>query len=154
MYVSKPPTNSISSPDKVKPSVDLTDLSNKNKTTAKSDEDHSACTYYNVLDSVNRNVATLNNESVCISEGSKMPCCDRSGAQTAGVLKKTPDWKGQGWYRYYCLESDISMKGVFKMMFEHFFTSCQFSVIPKKSSTQLHYPAQIVPQSFDKPNKP
>ena len=130
-------------------SVDLTDLSNKNTTTAKTDEDHSACTFYNVLDSVNRNVATFNNESVCISEGNKMPCCDKSG-----VLKKTPDWKGQGWYRYYCLEYDFSKKGVFKMMFEHFFTSCQFSVIPKKSSTQLHYLAQIVPQSFDKPKKP
>ena len=114
MYVSKPPTNSILSPDKVEPSVDLTDLSNKNTTTAKSDEDHSTCTYYNVLDSVNRNVATLNNESVCISEGSKMPCCDRSGAQTAGVLKKTPDWKGQGWYRYHCLENGFSKKGVVK----------------------------------------
>ena len=87
-------------------SLDLTDLSNKNTTTAKTDEDHSACTYYNVLDSVNRNVATLNNESVCISEGNKMPCCDKSG-----VLKKTPDWKGQGWYRYYCLCNTVTRAG-------------------------------------------
>ena len=126
MYESKPPTNSISSPDKVEPSMDLTDLSNKNATTAKSDEDHSACTYYNVLDSVNRNVATLNNESVCISEGNKMPCCDKSG-----VLKKTPDWKGQGWYRYHCLENGFSKKGVVKMMFELFLHLACFQLSPK-----------------------
>ena len=98
MYVSKPPINSILSPDKVEPSVDLTDLGNTNTTTAKSVEGHSACTYYNVLDSVNRNVATLNNESVCLSEGhAGHPCCDQNTSTHPG--KKTPDWKGQGWYR-------------------------------------------------------
>ena len=50
---------------------------------------NSACFNYTILDSVSRNVATPEADSVC-SGG----CCDQKGNAYPG-----PDWKGTGWYR-------------------------------------------------------
>ena len=69
-------------------------------TTTNADQAHSACIYYNILDSVSRNAATLEADSVCKSESNGNPCCDNKGHNSV-----SPDWKGEGWYRYVSLHS-------------------------------------------------
>jgi len=66
-------------------------------TTTNAEQGHSACIYYNILDSVSRNVATLEAESVCKSEENQNPCCDKKG--NSSIPEISPDWKGEGWYR-------------------------------------------------------
>ena len=73
--------------------LDLTSL-DKNSTTNTA-QSHSACIFYKILDSASRNVATLEADSVCKSEDNQNPCCDKKGNS-----KVSPDWKGEGWYRY------------------------------------------------------
>ena len=69
-------------------------------TTTNSGQSHSACIYYKILDSVSRNAATLEADSVCKSESNGNPCCDKKGYSSV-----SPDWKGEGWYRYVSLHS-------------------------------------------------
>jgi len=54
---------------------------------------NSACINYKTLDSADRNVATLEDDSVC--SGGNSGCCDQTGSGTI-----SPDWKGNGWYRF------------------------------------------------------
>ena len=54
---------------------------------------HSACIFYNVLDSFSRNVATTEEEGAC-----SVKCCDHEGA-ASNISGTSPDWRGMGWYR-------------------------------------------------------
>ena len=69
-------------------------------TTTNSDQGHSACIYYKILDSVSRNAATREADSVCKSESNGNPCCDNKGYSSM-----SPDWKGEGWHRYISMHS-------------------------------------------------
>jgi len=65
--------------------------SNKGTVGDKPEQGHSACIFYNVLDSFSRNVATKEEDGVCT-----VKCCDQEGT----VYETSPDWKGMGWYRF------------------------------------------------------